>query len=98
RRKADVRHVHRAHNRHIPSFLGNYANPSAVGSNTLIAGMSVTSSNTTSIGTKNRMTPLITNGTLTFVTLDSTNSTSPTGGVSKPSMRLKITTAAKCSG
>src|SRR5690606_5069883 len=72
--------------------------PRSAGSPVLIRGKNVTSSSTMSIGTKNGSTPRTMVDTLYPVVEESTNSTIPTGGVSSPSSRLKITIAAKWYG
>src|SRR5699024_8095260 len=74
---------------------GRTYGPTAEGSQVLSAGKTVISSNTSSIGTKKGSTPLMTRVTGICVTEDRTNSTSPTGGVSSPIIRLKMTITAK---
>src|SRR5699024_4835439 len=74
---------------------GRTYGPTAEGSQVLSAGKTVSSSNTSSIGTKKGSTPLMTRVTGICVTEDRTNSTSPTGGVSSPIIRLKMTITAK---
>src|SRR5690606_31095043 len=72
--------------------------PTRDGSHVLTAGTKVITRSTRIIGTKNGSTPLMTCVTGTFVTEESTKSTSPTGGVSRPIIRLKIIMTAKWVG